>query len=56
MLTHSTVGDIEFGYESSELSTDPGLVMFGYTVEPGSVTADAMQIPASWTAPGLHSR
>ena len=27
MLTHSAVGDLEFGYESFELSTDPGLVM-----------------------------
>ncbi len=55
MLTHSAVGDLEFGYESFELSTDPGLVMLVYTVEPGSTTADAMRILASWTAPALHS-
>jgi transcriptional regulator with XRE-family HTH domain len=51
LLTHSMVGDLEFGYESFELSTDPGLVMLVYTVEPGSPTADAMSILASWTAP-----
>ncbi|MFF1881333.1 helix-turn-helix transcriptional regulator [Pseudarthrobacter sp. NPDC058196] len=55
MLTHSAVGDLEFGYESFELSTDPGLVMLVYTVEPGSATADAMRILASWTAPALRS-
>ncbi|HKU35685.1 MAG TPA: helix-turn-helix transcriptional regulator [Paenarthrobacter sp.] len=54
MLTHSAVGDLEFGYESFELSTDPGLVMLVYTVEPGSATADAMRILASWTAPAHY--
>ncbi|MFE4196073.1 helix-turn-helix transcriptional regulator [Paenarthrobacter sp. NPDC056912] len=56
MLTHSAVGDLEFGYESFELSTDPGLVMLVYTVEPGSATADAMRMLASWTAPALHQQ
>jgi transcriptional regulator with XRE-family HTH domain len=51
LLTHSTLGDLEFGYESFELSSDPGLVMLIYTIEPGSPTADAMNILASWTAP-----
>lgn len=48
-LTHALVGDLEFGYESFELSTDPGLVMLVYTVEPGSATADAMRMLASWS-------
>lgn len=51
LLTHAEIGDLEFGYESFELSTDPGLVMLVYTVEPGSRTADAMKILASWNAP-----
>lgn len=49
-LTHTDVGDLEFGYESFELSSDPGLVMLVYTVEPGSPTAEAMRILASWKA------
>ncbi|NQX12422.1 helix-turn-helix domain-containing protein [Microbacteriaceae bacterium VKM Ac-2855] len=53
MLTHAVVGDVEFGYESFELSTDPGLVMLVYTVEPGSATADAMKLLASWSAPAV---
>ncbi len=55
LLTHSTVGDLEFGYESFELSTDPGLVMLVYTVAPGSPTSDAMRILASWNAPTLNA-
>ncbi|SDT04151.1 Transcriptional regulator, contains XRE-family HTH domain [Brevibacterium sandarakinum] len=53
LLTHAEVGDLEFGYESFELSTDPGLVMLVYTVEPDSPTADAMKLLASWTAPAF---
>jgi transcriptional regulator with XRE-family HTH domain len=53
LLTHAEVGDLEFGYESFELSTDPGLVMLVYTIEPGSPTADAMQLLASWNAPAV---
>ncbi|RKT83368.1 Helix-turn-helix domain-containing protein [Saccharopolyspora antimicrobica] len=51
LLTHPDVGDLEFGYESFELSTDPGLVILVFTVEPGSRTAEAMQLLASWAAP-----
>lgn len=53
LLTHAEVGDLEFGYESFELSTDPGLVMLVYTVEPGSATADAMRLLESWATPAL---
>ncbi|MFE7421162.1 helix-turn-helix transcriptional regulator [Rhodococcus sp. NPDC057529] len=48
---HQLVGDVEFGYESFELTTDPGLLMLVYTVEPGSPTAQAMQLLANWTLP-----
>lgn len=50
LLTHPNVGDLEFGYESFELSTDSGLVMLVFTVEPHSPTAEAMQLLASWAA------
>jgi len=56
LLTHSEMGDLEFGYESFELPTDPGVVMLIYTVEPGSPTAEAIQILSSWTSPAVVAR
>jgi hypothetical protein len=50
LLSHPDVGDLEFGYESFELSTDPGLVILVFTVEPSSPTAEAMQLLATWAA------
>ncbi|MDA2809954.1 helix-turn-helix transcriptional regulator [Nocardiopsis sp. RSe5-2] len=54
LLTHPDVGDLEFGYESFELSADPGLVMIVFTVEAGSRTAEAMRLLAGLAAP-LHA-
>ncbi|MFF2372871.1 hypothetical protein ACFVUW_00600 [Streptomyces xiamenensis] len=51
LLTHPGVGDLKFGYESFELSADPGLVMLVFTVEPGSATAEAVRRLGSWAAP-----
>ena len=47
---HLIVGDIEFGFESFAVASDPDLTMLVYTVEPHSATADAMALLASWTA------
>ncbi len=47
---HPIVGDIEFGFESFAVASDPNLTMLVYTVEPHSATADAMALLASWTA------
>jgi hypothetical protein len=33
-----------------ELSADAGLTMFVYTAEPGSASAEALALLASWTA------
>lgn len=51
LLTHPMVGDLEFDYESFELSADPGLTMLVFTIEAGSATAEAMRLLSSWTAP-----
>jgi len=48
---HPIVGDIEFGFESFAVASDPNLNMLVYTVEPHSATADAIALLASWTAP-----
>ena len=56
LLTHPDVGDLQFGYESFELSADPGLTMLVFTVEPSSRTAEAVRLLASWHAPTEPSR
>lgn len=47
---HPTVGDLEFGYESFDLTTEPGLTMLVYTVEPSSPTAERVALLASWAS------
>jgi hypothetical protein len=37
-------------YESFELPGDPGLSLSTYTAEPGSPSADALRMLASWAA------
>ena len=47
---HEVVGDLTLTYESLELAADPGLWMFVYTAEPGSRSAEALGLLASWAA------
>lgn len=49
-LHHPVVGDLELSYEAFELPADPGLVLQTYTAEPGSPSADALRVLASWAA------
>jgi len=49
-LHHPVVGDLELTYESFELPADPGLSLSTYTAEPGSPSADALRVLASWAA------
>lgn len=48
---HPTVGDLEFGYESFDLATEPGLTMLVYTIEAHSPTAERVALLGSWTTP-----
>ncbi|WP_417554726.1 helix-turn-helix domain-containing protein [Microbacterium sp.] len=52
-LHHPVVGDLELTYEAFELPADPGMTLSTYTAEPGSPSADALTLLASWavTAP-----
>jgi hypothetical protein len=45
------VGDLSLAYEMLDLSADIGLVILTYTAEPGSKSAEALDLLASWTAP-----
>jgi transcriptional regulator with XRE-family HTH domain len=49
-FNHPVVGDLELSYNRIELPADPGLAVFAYTPEPGSKSADAFSLLASWAA------
>jgi MmyB-like transcription regulator ligand binding domain len=49
-VRHPIVGDLELTFEAMDLSADDGLTMLVYGAEPGSPTADALNLLASWAA------
>jgi hypothetical protein len=49
-LHHPTVGNLTLSYESMDLTADTGLRLNAYTAEPGSPSADALNLLASWSA------
>lgn len=49
-LHHPTVGDVDLAFESLPLPDDPSQSLLVYTVEPGSASADALRLLASWEA------
>lgn len=48
---HRDVGDLQLVYESVDMLSDPGLTLTLYAAEPGSPTAHALDLLASWTSP-----
>jgi transcriptional regulator with XRE-family HTH domain len=49
-IHHPVVGDLDLTFQAMEFPSDPGLVMLVYTAEPGTPTADALALLASWAA------
>jgi hypothetical protein len=49
-LHHPIVGDLELAYEAMTLSSDPDLTFLAYTAAPGTASADAITLLASWAA------
>jgi hypothetical protein len=47
---HPVVGDRQLTLEAMELPADPGQSLIVYGAEPGSATADALRLLASWSA------
>lgn len=47
---HPVVGDLDLAYESVDMASDPGLTLTIYAAEPGSRTAEALRLLASWAA------
>jgi transcriptional regulator with XRE-family HTH domain len=48
-FNHPVVGQLELSFERLELAADPGLMIVAYTAEPGSRSAEALDLLASWT-------
>jgi hypothetical protein len=47
-LHHPIVGDLELEYEVMAISADSGLRLAVFTAEPGSRSAEALDLLASW--------
>jgi catechol 2,3-dioxygenase-like lactoylglutathione lyase family enzyme len=55
-LHHPTVGDLELDYEVMELCADSGLLVAIFSADPGSRSAEALDLLASWTRRPNRSR
>jgi MmyB-like transcription regulator ligand binding domain len=49
-FNHPVVGELELSFNRLELLADPGLTIVAYTAEPGSRSAEALGLLASWAA------
>jgi transcriptional regulator with XRE-family HTH domain len=49
-FNHPIVGELELSFNRLEVSADPGLMIVAYTAEPGSRSAEALGLLASWAA------
>ncbi|MGN8027108.1 helix-turn-helix transcriptional regulator [Microbacterium sp. 22242] len=47
---HAVVGEMTLAYEGLEMAAEPGLTLTIYTAEPGSPSAERLQLLASWAA------
>lgn len=49
-LHHPVVGDLDLTFEVMALASAPGLQLLAFSAEPGSSSAQGLQLLASWTA------
>ncbi len=49
-FNHPVVGELTLAYEELAVTAEPGLVFMVYTAEPGSPSAERLQLLASWAA------
>jgi hypothetical protein len=49
-FNHPVVGELTLAYEGLALAADPGLSLTIYTAEPGSPSAERLNLLASWAA------
>ena len=55
LFHHPAVGELTLGFEAMELNADDGLSLTAYTAEPGTGSADALRLLASWAATNISS-
>lgn len=53
---HPLVGEMTLAYEGMSMEAEPGLTVTVYSAEPGSPSAERMQLLASWAASESHRR
>jgi MmyB-like transcription regulator ligand binding domain len=49
-LHHSAVGDLSLSFNRLDIAAEPGLAMFVYAAEPGTRSAEALNLLGSWAA------
>jgi transcription regulator MmyB-like protein len=49
-LNHPIVGELELSFERLDVTADPDLMLVVYTAEPGSRSAESLDLLASWAA------
>jgi MmyB-like transcription regulator ligand binding domain len=49
-FNHPIVGELELSFNPARGRADPGLMIVAYTAEPGSRSAEAFALLASWAA------
>src|SRR3954452_19414691 len=49
-FNHPIVGELQLSFNRLEVAADPGLMIVAYTAEPGSRSAEAFALLASWAA------
>lgn len=49
-FNHPVVGELELHYDRLEVAADPGLMLVAYTAEPGTRSAQGLELLASWAA------
>ncbi len=49
-FNHPIVGELELSFNRLEVAADPGLIIVAYTAEPGTRSAEAFALLASWAA------
>ncbi|MEV4419793.1 hypothetical protein AB0L40_07425 [Patulibacter sp. NPDC049589] len=47
---HPVVGELVLHFERFDIAADSGLTLFTYTAEPGTRSAEGLQLLASWAA------